>query len=277
MLHKMILGPILALVAATAGCIAPATGTVTIPLPGGELTLEFQGVDPTRTVDLTGTPGIQGGCVQIEFMDANGESLGKQTVRVPADLPVPPGATDFHVKSAECEELESGADGGEGPEKPGGKFRCVGPKWWFLGGPTDPDLSAGSIAYSMTIRAAELNVARAMRDAVLAGGLFAPLPPNVEIHHYSSTQLVGTDVVFTIADDDPFRSLTLDLNGQPYATLNEAFVGQQNGWHLAVLPVPQSEFNFDPGAAWSNEFEVRYTVRGKPRKVRAAGRFAYTQ
>ena len=105
MLHKMILGPILALAVATAGCVAPASGTVTIPLPGGELTLEFQGVDPTRTVDVTGTPGLQGGCVQIEFKDANGESLGTQTVQVPADVSVPSGTTNFHVEESLVADL----------------------------------------------------------------------------------------------------------------------------------------------------------------------------
>jgi len=278
MIPKTVLGPVLALLATTAACVAPTEIGVTLPVPGGgSITGKFRGVDPNRILDLAAPEEEEEAttCYQLTFLDEDGEPVGSETTELPGTVSVPEGTTDVQIEETDCEEERTDGDRGTNA----GKTRFLGRPWRFLGFPADPDIGAGTLLYSMTVRAPDVGSARAIRDRVLAWGFAGPLPPGVEIYHYSQTRLEGTDVVFTAADDDAYESLVLALNANPaYATLADATLAQVNGWHLASLVVPQSAFDYDPtpGATWSNILEARYTVVGAPTVHRAGGRFEYT-
>ena len=279
MIPKTVLGPALALLATTAACATPTKIDIDLPIPGGgSISASFRGVDPNRVLDL-GAPEEEeeeATCYEFTFLDEDGEELGSETTGLPGSVSVPEGTTEIQVEETDCEE--SPADGG--PGRQAGKSLFVGRPWRLFGFPADPDIGAGAVLYSMTVRAPDIGSARAIRDQVLALGASGPLPPNVEIGHYSRTRLVGTDVVFTMGNDDPYRSLVFALNSNPaYATLDDTTLARVNGWYLATLVVPQSAFDYDPtpGATWSNTFEVRYTVAGASSVHRAGGRFEYSQ
>jgi len=207
------------------------------------------------------------------FLDAKGNPVGTpQTVRIPGTGDVPSDATDFRLERVDCEEEEE--DAGDGILAPG-----IAPGWVFAGGPIEPGASSSTRAYSMTVAHVDRERAQEIRDEVLAGGLALPIPPNVRIHHHSTSELVGTDLVLTLADDESFESLTLAVNGNPaYATLDDALLFTRRNWSVAVLRVPQDDLDYDPapGAEWSNDLGLRYEVTEQGLH-RARGAFTYTQ
>ena len=142
------------------------------------------------------------------------------------------------------------------------------------------------VTYSIAVTARRRQDALAIRDAILANGLTAPIPSihgvmEVEVIHYSEAvlDLMTGSLIMTIADDDAFRTLDLGLNGDPfYATLTDGMVvPTASGWDAVRFTIPFSDFEYDPtpGARWRNDYDIRYTVKGSPEVHRSTGSLEY--
>jgi len=107
----------------------------------------------------------------------------------------------------------------------------------------------------------------------------------VEVHEYLEAKLdpTGSAVIVTIADDDPFATMSLFVaNGSSSysGTLQDAIVSQWQGWRTATYSVPLAALDIDYTLGVPNEVSVgvsyKEAVTGHQTDYDATLAFAFT-
>lgn len=270
-----------------------SSGSFKVGWNGKYVEYEFNGEDPHKTMDVEGSPEMQGATLCLTFKDADGNPTGTVQVTVPAtNVPVPAGSEEFEGEVCEEDDDSDDSQGlaGSGtvrrttpqPQGPR-KARRVG-SFLFLGGPVDPDPTDGVLTYTIEIADTSRTRARSTLESILqvaeAGplGFGRPVPGIYTIHVLAHTQLIGTEMVFLHADESVFQRLDFGLNGvERHRTLADAVLSSNNGWHLAVLSVPIADFEYGvvPGATYRNDYSFDCKTRDGQDSY-ARGRWDYT-
>jgi hypothetical protein len=233
----------------TVGGGVEGNGTFANPLGGDPIRITFGITSGTTSFAATGGAGL---CIEIEWRDATGKSLGRKQVTLPGSGQVPPGAVSWSAKQISCSgmtHLVAGGGAGAGPHAAGTAEELA---VFVIGGPVRPDTETGG-PFLNAIYTFRVELANPAQDAleivlpILAGGLYATVPPNVEVLSY--TQIVpglfGADLI--VADTEPFDVFRLDWNGQQgYADLasgTNVVAFQAGAWRAVRAFIPLADFH----------------------------------
>lgn len=256
-----------ALIVPIIGCAA-GSFEVAADTPIGDGSLRFISGGQPVTFQLTGDRNTNGLCVGLTFKDASGAVVGSSSGKIPVAGTLPTGAA---IACGEITLPEESAEPflgviatrhGSYPDAGDALIPFGPPMYSFFNQPLQPDLTQGVRATSLDIFVETLDMARSIASGISLG---APLGPEVRVNQYLHAILdgEGTTILLTVADDNPFHSMSLDVqgdNGSFTASLSQAFLHQFNGWHTATFAVPIEDLglSYGIGAANSVFIGVRY-------------------
>ncbi|HVS12225.1 MAG TPA: hypothetical protein VMS76_20355 [Planctomycetota bacterium] len=197
-------------------------------------------------------------CLEVEWRDSKGNSLGKTTISLPSSGQVPPGSASWDAQEVDCPEPEQG-NGDPGVDR----VRS----FEVFGSPVIPDVVDGGPSKNATYRFlvnAKADVdAFALVEPILRAGPGAVVPSGVEV--LSFTQMIPENggARLVAADSEPFQSFQMDWNGQvAYATLGSNSVTSSVGsWTTVEVRIPATAFN---GISVANHGEIQRSTASNP-------------
>jgi hypothetical protein len=254
-----------AAVVATAGmtaCTASgrAKGGGVIRTAGGDVEYEFEVNAGTGTFKAKGPADL---CLEIEWRDSEGKSLGKVVVALPTSGQVPPGAVSWSAKKVDCPEPEHG--GGD----PSGDM--VLPTFDVIGGPVVPNFDDGGVygnaTFHFRVRASADVDVFGLVDTILRAGPGAPVPAGLEVVSFTQVLREHGGVRLIAADTEPFQSFQLDWNGVgAYAVLgspnSKSF--SVGSWSMIEVTIPAGDLN---GVGVANAGKTIRTTASDPTAI----------
>ncbi|MCP3916060.1 MAG: hypothetical protein GY711_10930 [bacterium] len=204
--------------------------------------------------------------MSIRFCNAQGDPVGTpETVASDGDGnasgqgPLPAGATTWKASWQRSWET-NGAQAAAGPS-----FARL-EKFVYMGGPvaTTAHAAPQGRLYAFAVMALSRPDADAIADSVLALGVQAGLPANVDVYFWAEGMASGSSPVlqeprWILLEDKLIQSFALTWNGIPSETLSTvAYNGVVNGWHVLsdTIAIDSLDLGFDGTA--TNGFETSH-------------------
>jgi len=234
---------------------------------------EYKGTEPDREVDIKNDRS-KPICFTVEFLDKDGKPIdppGAQDYEIPPGgtitIEVPPGTKKHKVTEKDCPEGSGRLGGGMSPGK---EQQLPLETYYFWWGTAEHDITGTKptkeVHLEITTNGGTVDDASLVADFIYTNGPNAVIPrwmlrniapEGIEVLFYLESFWDGGNLNILVADETPFRSMDLQLNGAHHSTLSDGVLGTTVlGWRTVRFVIPASDFNYFGFGSWTNTFQI---------------------